>query len=460
MIKLNSYKYFKNNTEIKKLPNSIEAEQSVIGGLIISNNKIDQVISKINKEDFFIPQHKIIFNEINNLFNQKKPVDLITLSESLERKKILKLIGGFSYLAELSKNTSNVLNIITYCEIIKEKSILRKILNIFNNISKLCYKPNYLKNNELLNLIELKISQISNKLTNNDNNPQKIENILNKTINNIKKLYNNPNNNKIIGIKTGYLELDKKTLGFQKSDLIIIAARPSMGKTTFAINLCEYSLLNDNKPVLIFSLEMSSEQIMTKILSSLTKIDHINIRTGNLTKIEWKKIFDIANILNKKKNIYIDDSSSLTTTEIRSKSKKIFRENNGINLIVIDYLQLIKTPFMYHNRTLEITEISRFLKSLAKELNIPIITISQLNRSLEQRSNKRPINSDLRESGSIEQDADLIMFLYREEIYKENDNKKGGGITEIIISKHRNGPIGLIKLIFNNKFSRFDNLKN
>ncbi|BBA84774.1 replicative DNA helicase [endosymbiont of Pachyrhynchus infernalis] len=452
---ISNFKNFENiNTkELKILPHSIESEQSVLGGLMLNNNKWDEIIEYINENDFFNNKNKIIFNEMKYLIDIKQPIDLITISESLEKKNLLNLIGGFSYLAELSKNIPSIKNIVSYLEIIKEKSIIREIILISYEIINLCYNPQKKYSKEILDIVESKIFKLSEKRNIKFNNPKNISLILNNTINKIKEY--SSNNNKITGISTGYHDLDEKTLGFQNSDLIIIAARPSMGKTTFAINLCENIILNNNKPVLIFSLEMSEEQIIMKILSSMSRINQINIRTGQLNIDNWNKINNIVNILLNKKNLYIDDSSTITPTELKSKSRKIYKENDGLSLIMIDYLQLIKVSSSFENRTLEIAEISRSLKSLAKELNIPIIALSQLNRSLEQRYDKRPINSDLRESGSIEQDADLIMFIYRDEIYNENSNLKG--IAEIIISKQRNGPIGSIKLLFNSKISKFDN---
>lgn len=259
----------------------------------------------------------------------------------------------------------------------------------------------------------------------------------------------------VTGVNTGYDDLNKKTAGLQPSDLIIVAARPSMGKTTFAMNLVENAAMLQDKPVLIFSLEMPSEQIMMRSLASLSRVDQTKIRTGQLDDEDWARISGTMGILLEKRNIYIDDSSGLTPTEVRSRARRIAREHGGIGLIMIDYLQLMRVPALSDNRTLEIAEISRSLKALAKELNVPVVALSQLNRSLEQRADKRPVNSDLRESGSIEQDADLIMFIYRDEVYHENSDLKG--IAEIIIGKQRNGPIGTVRLTFNGQWSRFDN---
>lgn len=447
-----SFNYVKN--EINIPPHSLEAEQSLLGGLMLDNNKWDDVIEKIITKDFFIYSHRIIFEEMKNLLELGKPIDLITLSDSLDKKGKIKTIGGFTYLAEVAKNTLSVANIIAYADIIKEHAVIREIITTSNEITDACYSFNGKKSEDLLDLAESKIFQITEKRLNNKQGPKSINQVLKKTIIQIESFNKNANNG-ITGLNTGYKDLNKKTLGLQPSELIIIAARPSMGKTTFAMNICENIAMLQDKPVLIFSLEMPGEQIMMRILSSLARVDQISLRTGQLNKEEWERISSTINILIDKNNMYIDDSSSLTPTEIRFRSRKMFREHGGLSLIMIDYLQLMRVPSLSYNRIMEIAEISRSLKSLAKELKIPVVALSQLNRSLEQRSDKRPVNSDLRESGSIEQDADLIMFIYRDEIYNENSNTKG--IAEIIIGKQRNGPLGTIRLTFNGKWSRFDN---
>lgn len=445
--------FFKQNQVKNHPPYSLEAEQSILGGLMLDNTKWDIVSNYIIADDFFNTTHQIIFNEMQKLTDQNSPIDLITLSESLEKKKKLVQIGKFSYLSEMIKNTPSAENIIAYINIIKEYAILREIINIGNKIAYLGYNTNGKTSSEILDYAECNVLNIAQKRLNQDKNPKNIRLMLDKTINAIEKLINSPNNN-ITGLDTGYTDLNKITLGLQPSDLIIIAARPSMGKTTLSMNICENIAMQYNKPILIFSLEMPGEQIMMRMLSSLSRVYQHHIRTGLLTDEDWSRISSTINILLKKNNIYIDDSSQLTPNEIRSKARQLYK-SRGLSLIMIDYLQLIQVPHLSAQRTLEIAEISRSLKSLAKELNIPIIAVSQLNRSLEQRSDRKPINSDLRESGSLEQDADLIMFIYRDELYNENSELKG--IAEIIIGKQRNGPNGTIKLIFNSNLCRFDN---
>ncbi len=439
---------------IKIPPFSTEAEQSVLGGLMLDNEKWENIYEIINFNDFFNKSHKIIFNEMQKLSESYKPIDLITLSESLKKNKKLNTIGGFEYLAELSQNIPSISNIDYYAEIIKEKSILRKIINISNEIIMHSFNPQGKNSKDIIDLAESKIFKISEEKSNWENKPQNIKKIIKITKKKIKKLYKNPKK-KITGINTGYIDLNKKTFGFQKSDLIIIAARPSMGKTTFAMNICENIAMSQKKPILIFSLEMPSEQIIIRIISSLSRVNQNKIKTGKLNNDDWIRIISTIKLLEKKKNIFIDDSCNLTPTDIRSRTRKIYRENKGLSLVMIDYLQLMKSSTYLDNRTLEIADISRSLKLLAKELKIPIIALSQLNRSSEQRTDKRPVNSDLRESGSIEQDADLIIFIYRDEVYNENSDMKG--IAEIIIGKQRNGPTGTIHLMFDGKISRFDN---
>lgn len=435
-------------------PYSLEAEQSVLGSLMLDNTKWEHVYLQIRSEDFFNYAHRIIFSEMQNLLELNKPIDLITLSESLENNGKLESVGGFSYLAELSKNVPSVSNIISYVSIVRERSVLRSMVSVANEIADAGYNPQGRSSDELLDFAESLIFQVSHSKVVRNFHLKGIDSILENTVAYIEQMCNKSKCG-VTGISSGYKDLDIKTDGLQKSDLIVIAARPSMGKTTFAMNLCENAAMTEKKPVLIFSLEMSSEQIMVRILASLSRVDQIRIRTGRLNHDDRKKISSVMSLLLEKRNMYIDDSAFLTPTDVRGRARRLFREHDGLSLIMIDYLQLMRVPTLSNNRTLEISEISRSLKSLAKELKVPIIAISQLNRSLEQRIDKHPINSDLRESGAIEQDADLILFIYRDEVYHENSAMKG--IAEIILGKQRNGPIGTIRLVFNGQFSRFDN---
>lgn len=364
------------------------------------------------------------------------------------------MVGGFAYLAELSKNTPSAANITAYADIVRERAVVREMITAANDIADAGYDPQGRNSAELLDLAESRVFQIAEARTNKDSGPMGIDAILEKTVTRIEQLYQTPHDG-VTGVDTGYTDLNKKTAGLQKSDLIIVAARPSMGKTTFAMNICENAAMTQDKPVMIFSLEMPGEQIMMRMLASMSRVDQTKIRTGQLDDEDWARISSTMGILLEKRNVYIDDSSGLTPTELRSRARRVFRENGGLSLIMVDYLQLMRVPALKDNRTQEIAEISRSLKALAKELQVPVVALSQLNRSLEQRADKRPVNSDLRESGSIEQDADLIMFIYRDEVYNENSEHKG--VAEIILGKQRNGPIGSVRLAFNGQWSRFDN---
>ena len=438
-------------------PHSTEAEQAVLGGIMLSNQHWDGIAERVIAEDFYTFAHKAIFQTMEELMRNQTPIDLITLDQALKAKGISDSVGGFAYLADLSNNTPNAINILAYAEIVREKAILRELIAVGNRIAENSYSPKGKDIKMVLDEAEREVFAIAEKRSSSTEGPQNVLSVLESTIARIETLGKLENHNGVTGVTTGFVELDKKTAGLQPSDLIIVAARPSMGKTTFAMNLCENAAMASDKPVLVFSLEMPAEQIMMRMIASLARVDQTKIRTGqNLEEAEWSKIASVFGMFKQKNNLYIDDSSGLTPTELRSRARRVYRENGGLSMIMVDYLQLMRAPAFSDNRTLEIAEISRSLKALAKELEVPVIALSQLNRTLEQRADKRPVNSDLRESGSIEQDADLIMFIYRDEVY--NDNSEDKGVDEIIIGKQRNGPIGRVRLAFNGQFSRFDNL--
>lgn len=435
-------------------PHSIEAEQSVLGGLMLDNEAWDRVSEKVVEHDFYLRSHRLIFNAMARLAEGNQPIDLITVSEALEANQQLEDIGGFAYLGEIAKNTPSAANILAYADIVRERAVVRDMIGVAHDIADAGYDTQGRTAAELLDFAETKVFKIAEQRAKANEGPEPINSILAKTIDKIDALYRSPQNG-ITGVSTGYVDLDKMTNGLQPSDLIIVAARPSMGKTTFAMNLCEHAAITSDKPVLIFSLEMPSDQIMMRMLASLGRINQTKVRTGQLEDEDWARLSSAIELLNSKGKMYIDDASGLTPTEVRSRARRIAREHGGLSMIMVDYLQLMTVPGMSENRTLEIAEISRSLKALAKELKVPVVALSQLNRSLEQRADKRPVNSDLRESGSIEQDADLIMFIYRDEVYHEDSADKG--TAEIIIGKQRNGPIGRVRLTFHGHFSRFDN---
>jgi len=440
--------------DLKTPPHSLEAEQSVLGGLLLDNETWDRVSEKVVAQDFYSRSHRIIFETIGVLIELGEPVDLITLSESLENDQKLDDAGGFVYLAEMMKNTPSAANITAYAEIVRERAVTRELISVANEIAEAGYDTQGRSSAELLDFAETKVFAIAEQRVNKSEGPESISSVLEKTVDRIEKLCNEPSGG-VTGVSTGFVDLDKMTAGMQPSDLIIVAARPSMGKTTFAMNLAENAAMTQDKPALVFSLEMPSDQLMMRMLASLGRIDQTKIRTGQLDDEDWARLSSTMGLLLENGKMFIDDAAGLTPTDVRSRARRIARDHGGLSMIMIDYLQLMRVPALSDNRTLEISEISRSLKALAKELKVPVVALSQLNRSLEQRSDKRPINSDLRESGAIEQDADLILFIYRDEVY--NDDSEWKGMSEIIIGKQRNGPIGRIPLTFQGKYSRFDN---
>ncbi|HGY9586754.1 TPA: replicative DNA helicase [Vibrio harveyi] len=443
-----------NEEALKKPPYSKEAEQSVLGGLLLDNGRWDDVSDKVAGPDFYLRYHRIIFEGTRKLLEGGQPLDLVTLSELLEKQGSLEDVGGFAYLADLAKNTPSAANITAYADIVREKAVLRNVISVGNEIVASAYDSKAATSTDIIDELESKVLAISNQHSVSVDSMQSARSVLEKTIDRMEEL-NKTAIDGVTGLSTGFMDLNKKTAGLQNSDLIIVAARPSQGKTTFAMNICENVSMENDKPVLIFSLEMPSEQLMMRMLSSLSRVELSKIRTSQLDDEDWARIASATGHLMERNNIFIDDRSGITPTELRVKARRMAREHGGLSMIMVDYLQLMQVPGLQNNRTLEIAEISRSLKALAKELNVPVVALSQLNRTLENRPDKRPINSDLRESGSIEQDADLIMFIYRDEVYHEDSKDKG--IAEIIIGKQRNGPIGTVRLTFQGQYSRFDN---
>jgi len=435
---------------VKIPPHSIEAEQSVLGGLMLDNNAWDRVSDRVTTVDFYKPAHKHIYEAMLELAKHGNPFDVVTIAEALKAKNLLEELGGEVYLFELAKNTPSVANIKAYADIVRERSILRSLLNITNEIADRAYFPDGSSCHDILDEAERKIFSIAEQRSQEDG-PQSITQYLAQATDRIDKLYHS--NEPISGLSTGFSDFDDMTSGLQNGDLIIVAGRPSMGKTVFGVNVAEHAAIKSNKAVLLFSLEMPGEQIAMRMLSSLGRIDQHRIRSGKLTDEDWPRLTSAVSVLSEAK-LFVDDSPALSPSDIRSRARRLAREHE-LGLIVVDYLQLMQVPGYRENRTLEISEISRSLKALAKELNIPVIAISQLNRSLEQRADRRPVMSDLRESGAIEQDADIIAFIYRDEVY--NDDTPDKGVAEIIIAKQRNGPIGKIRLTFMGQYTRFDN---
>lgn len=433
-------------------PFSLEAEQAVIGALMLDMHAWDRVIDRLSTNDFYRHEHQLLFQVIGQLMAKNHAVDVLTVTEALKITNKLEEVGGEAYLFELAQNTPTAANVLSYADIVRERSILRNLSQVGRKIIENSGQYNNQDVQEILDQAERDVLQIAEQRT-RGSGPVKISTLLAKTTDRIDALFHS--GNEITGVATGYLDLDRMTSGLQPGDLVIIAGRPSMGKTTFAINIAEYVAIDGKKPVLIFSLEMPAESLTMRMMSSLGRIDQHKIRTGKLNDDDWPRIANAVSLLSNA-NMYIDDTPALTPHEVRSRSRRIAREHkNELGLIVIDYLQLMRVGGVVENRTAEISEISRSLKTLAKELNVPVIALSQLNRSLEQRSDRRPVMSDLRESGAIEQDADLIAFIYRDEVYNEDSPDKG--IAEIIIRKQRNGPIGDFRLTFLGHYTRFEN---
>ncbi len=437
---------------LKVPPHSNEAEQSVLGGLMIDNHSWDTIADAVSEADYYRQDHRLIFRALSYLANRGEPLDIVTVSEWLERHNELDKIGGISYLSTLAENTPSAANIKAYATIVRERSVLRQLIRISSEIGENAFNTEGRSSSEILDLAEQKVFQISESNARGRQGFQSITHLLPKVVERIDELYESGGN--ITGLSTGFKDLDGMTSGLQPADLVIVAGRPSMGKTSFAMNLAEnIAMSGKNKAVAIFSMEMPAEQLVLRILSSLGRVDQSKVRSGKLDEDDWPRLTSTMNLLNEAP-LFIDDTPALTPTELRSRARRLTREHD-LGLIVIDYLQLMQVAGSKENRTNEISEISRSLKALAKELNVPVIALSQLNRSLEQRPNKRPVMSDLRESGAIEQDADLIMFIYRDEVYNEETPDKG--VAEIIIGKQRNGPIGSVRLTFLGQYTRFEN---
>ena len=435
-----------------------EAERAVLGGLMLETHRFDTVIQVIKENDFDGKDHQIIFQSMSELVEENKPLDPLTVSEKLDNKNSLNKVGGKDYLIELATSTPSAANLEAYAEIIRQRSITRKLMKANSDISELISNPQGQDGASLLDKAESMIFALNDETNLNDQNLQSMRELIPSTMDRLHELSNKSDG--LIGSSTGFKDLDNKLQGLQKGDLVVVAGRPSMGKTSFAMNIAENVLLDDdsNGAVLIFSLEMPGESLTTRLLSGMTKLNQQNVRSGMLKDDELRILLQQSEKL-KNMPLWIDDSSILSPMELRAKARRLARtEKDGLSLIVVDYLQLMQLPLSIENRVNQISEISRSLKSLAKELNVPVIALSQLNRAVEQRPNKRPIMADLRDTGAIEQDADVILFIYRDEVY--NEDSEQGNKAEIIIGKQRNGPIGTVNLTFLKEFTRFENFSS
>ena len=432
-------------------PFSIQAEQAVLGGLMLDNQTWDKVADRLIEEDFYRRDHRLIFRGIRQLTEKRSPFDLVTLSEMLEKSGTLDDAGGLAYLGTLARDTPSAANIEAYADIVREKSVLRQLIHAGTEIADSGFQPETKDLSYLLEQAEQKVFQIADQQRRSGGGLQPIGKVMAAAMERIDALYKA--REAVTGLSMGYTDLDLMTSGLQRSDLVIVAGRPSMGKTTLAMNIAENVALGSRVPVAVFSMEMSCEQLAMRMISSLGRVNQQRVRTGKLEEDDWPRVSSAINLLGETR-MFIDDTPALTPTDARARCRRLAREHGTLGLVVIDYLQLMQSPGS-ENRVNEISDISRSLKALAKEMNCPVIALSQLNRSLEQRPNKRPMMSDLRESGAIEQDADVIVFIYRDEVYNPDSPDKG--TAEIILAKQRNGPIGTTRLTFLGHNTRFEN---
>lgn len=432
-------------------PHSVEAEQAVLGSLLLSDGAWDIVADRVVEGDFYRKEHRLIFRAIASLAQQDKPRDVVTLSEWLEQRGDLEKAGGMLYLGSLANETPSAANVKAYADIVRERSVLRQLIQVGEGIAANAYDAGDRAVKDLLDEAETSVFRIADEGAGRQSGFRNIKDLLSQAVDRIDELFNN--GSAVTGLATGFDKFDEMTSGLQPSDLIIVAGRPSMGKTSFAMNIAENAAIRHRKPVAIFSMEMSGEQLAMRMISSLGRINQQNLRTGRLEDSDWPRITSAIAMLSEAP-LFVDETPALSPTELRSRARRIKREHD-LGLIVVDYLQLMSVPQNKENRATEISEISRALKALAKELNVPVVALSQLNRSLEQRPDKRPVMSDLRESGAIEQDADVIVFIYRDEVYNEDSPDKG--TAEILIRKQRNGPTGTCRLTFLGQYTKFEN---
>ena len=438
-------------------PHSVEAEQSLLGALLLDNQAFDKVADLVTGEDFYRDDHRRIWKHIARLVEATRPADVVTVLESIEASEDKDKTGGAAYLAALAQNTPSALNIRRYAELVRERSVQRRLAQVATEIAENALSPTGKEVGQLLDEAESKIFQIAESGARKDTGLLAISPVLAKVFERIDHLHSQDNPSDITGVPSGFVDLDRMTAGLQPGDLIIVAGRPSMGKTAFALNIAEHVALHPTvkMPVAIFSMEMSASQLAMRMLSSMAKLDQTKLRTGRLNDEEWGKLTDEIGRLNEAK-IHVDETAALNSLELRARARRMKREYGKLGLVVVDYLQLMSASGHGENRATEISEISRSLKALAKELDVPVIALSQLSRAVEQRNDRRPLMSDLRESGAIEQDADVILFIYREEVYAP-DKEEAKGRAEVIIGKQRNGPIGTVHLTFLGRNTRFAN---
>ena len=439
---------------LKLPPHSLEAEQSVLGGLLLDNEAADRVGDVASADDFYSDAHRVVYRHVMQLMADGKPADVVTLAESLSSAQKLDYVGGLAYLGALVQNVPTAANIRHYAQIVRDRSILRQLAATAGEIAETAYNPLGRNAKAVLDEAEAKVLHIAEQGARGAQHFHEIGKLLATVVDRIETLYNRDNPSDVTGVPTGFLDLDRMTSGFQPGDLIIIAGRPSMGKTSLALNIGENVALDTGMPVAVFSMEMGAAQLALRMIGSVGRLDQHKLRTGRLLAEDWDKLSAALGRLNEAP-ILIDETPALNAIEVRSRARRLMRQYGKLGLVIVDYLQLMQSTAQGENRATELSEISRAMKSLAKELQVPVVALSQLNRSLEQRPDKRPVMSDLRESGALEQDADVILFIYRDEVYKPDSQDKG--TAEILISKQRNGPTGMVRLTFRGEYTRFEN---
>jgi replicative DNA helicase len=440
--------------QLKLPPHSLEAEQSVLGGLMLDNDAADKIGDVLGADDFYSDAHRIIYRHVTQVIADGRPADVVTVSEALASTQKLDYVGGLAYLGALAQNVPTAANIRHYANIVRERSILRQLAATARDIAESAFNPLGRSAKMVLDEAEAKVLHIAEQGARGAQNFQEIGKLLAGVVDRIETLYNRDDPSDVTGVPTGFADLDRMTSGFQPGDLIVVAGRPSMGKTALALNIGENVALNTGMPVAVFSMEMGAAQLAMRLIGSVGKLDQHKLRTGRLAAEDWDKLSTALGRLNEAP-ILIDETPALNAIEVRARARRLMKQYGKLGLVIVDYLQLMQATSQGENRATEISEISRSMKSLAKELSVPVVALSQLNRSLEQRPNKRPVMSDLRESGAIEQDADVIVFIYRDEVYNPESQDKG--TAEIIIGKQRNGPIGTVRLTFLGEFTRFEN---
>lgn len=433
-------------------PHSAEAEQAVLGGLMLDGSSWDRISGRVQEEDFYRPDHRLIFRAISSLADADSPCDVLTVSEWLEGRGEVEAAGGLAYLGELAEHTPSAANVAAYADIVRERALRREMIAAGSTIADSAYRTGGRPIAEVVEAAEQTVYAIANRRRAGSEGPEPLHAVLPRAMGRIDELYRTQGS--VTGVSSGFTDLDRLTAGLQNGDLIVVAGRPSMGKTALAANLVEAAAIGGRKlPAVVFSMEMSSVQLANRFLASLSHVDLQKIRTGRLEDEDWPRVTSALDLLSGSK-IFLDDGAALTPAELRSRCRRLKREHD-IGFVVVDYLQLMHVPATGENRATEISEISRSLKALARELDVPVVALSQLNRSLESRTNRRPLLSDLRESGAIEQDADLILFIYRDEVYNEESEDRGK--AEIIVGKQRNGPTGTVILTFLGHIAKFGN---